>query len=817
MSVTPNLLLLGKVRPERKRSLNGMAAAAKMSLVAIEEPAEALTWLDGNDAACLVVDAAVPRIDKVIAKLRSIPQRMSVPVIALVQSPDELWVEQYFGWGGDDIVPYDAGASLLERLKSVPREAPKTNPARTVLIAEPETARSDALARVFAQAGFSAVVVADKVSLERLVNAQVPSVVVANSALGGLPELILELRKNRKTSGWVVLAARRELDAQLSALAPLERCTVLGLQSSPSQLLLRANEVAARLGGIERRQAPRYYVGNTVLFRAAESDEDDLGVCYNLSRSGMFIRTFAPLSADQVWIEWRIPGDKTRVRLEGEVVWRQTSMSEPARPSSPLGFGVKFGDYLGAAKTHLERALESLESGGKKSLSSLTTTSAVSVPAVPVALAIPPVQKTLVGVAAASKPVVSKVDSTARSPSVPPRPAGTVVTAPQKPENSLAVSRLPKPPDVRKVPTIGAEQLLDDGDGPTSSDETDVLKDPLYSLESLPQFEMAASPAPLETEADLLADGSMDDAPTVITKAPSETIENFTAHDDPATLPFQPPPSTKVSAPRVASVSHDTWDDAGTVAQRPKRGQWIALAIAGVVIAGGAVWYSLGNSARETKSTGGTLQTAIAKASNPVPSAANTTPTEDLSATPVPNTAGAEPVVTPDLGDELPGYPRVEEPQSGKGRLLADRYGYLIVRFPEPAFIFSENIAIGPVNSKIATTCGPKTLRIGVGEKPTTYLSDSGEVKVACRETTRVIFRRLPGVVAPPGAMRPIPISASAADGKTAESAPKRETVGEGMAADSGSTPAPSKANATTPPAEPTPTPTDVGVIDSRE
>ena len=67
----PILLVFGKLRPERKRSLSGMAAAAKMSLIAVEEPGEALAWLETNDPHCVIVDASAPRLDKIIAKLRS--------------------------------------------------------------------------------------------------------------------------------------------------------------------------------------------------------------------------------------------------------------------------------------------------------------------------------------------------------------------------------------------------------------------------------------------------------------------------------------------------------------------------------------------------------------------------------------------------------------------------------------------------------------------------------------------------------------------------------------------------------------------------
>ncbi|MGC4068316.1 MAG: hypothetical protein QM784_27435 [Polyangiaceae bacterium] len=176
-------------------------------------------------------------------------------------------------------------------------------------------------------------------------------------------------------------------------------------------------------------------------------------------------------------------------------------------------------------------------------------------------------------------------------------------------------------------------------------------------------------------------------------------------------------------------------------------------------------------------------------------------------------------VVVEDPGGDLPGYPPVDEPQSGKGRLLADRYGYLIVRFPEPAFIFSENIAIGPVNSKIATTCGDKVLQIGVGEKPTTYLSDSAKVTVSCRGTTRVIFRRRPGVVAPPSAVRPLPRNSTQGQ-PDAPLAKEESSASTNSSREQAATAAPSGEVPRNPPGTaqgPKVNPTDESVFDSRE
>jgi DNA-binding response OmpR family regulator len=946
MNLPQNLLLLGKVRPERKRSLTGMAAAAKQSLIAIEEPAEALTWLESNDAACLVVDAGVTRLDKIVAKLRSKPHLSHVPVFALVQSPDDLWVEQYFAWGGDDIVPVDAGSSLLERLKSVPREAPKPSPGRSVVVADPDPSRGELIARAFAQAGCSVMTVTDRARLEQIVKAESPTVVVANAALGELAELILQLRKNRSRSGWVVLAARRELELQQAALAPLERCVVVGIQSSPWQLLYRANEVA-RSTGAERRAHPRWHVGTAVLFRAAGSEEDDVGVCYDLSTSGMFIRTFAPLVAEQVWIEWRIPGDKTRVRLEGEVVWRQISMTDPARPCSPMGFGVRFADYLGAAKGHLERAIETLENAGRKSQTSLPTVSAVTyvsgltkpddvtVPVVgkpvsapigkpapaptlkPAGLAVgkpapvpigkpaPPPAPKPVGLVAGkpAAPLIGKSVSPgatgtnapspteeqptllrltppgqkleapkapmaamakAVSPSMPPRPAGSVVAAPQRPEKDATGRELPKPPELAKTFKTAAESTLQDVEGPSSSDQTEVVRNPLLAFEaeeSLPEFSLDMSSAVEAEESlpkftldmtsrvaaeesfpkytseppstgeheDSLSEFSLDDAPTVITNSPSDSMDFHAVKEEHTTERYNPPlvygsapPLTgHVSPPLgggVSALPASSVDDEFAPIRR-KRASWVLLSLVGVLVAVGVVVFLILRSKPGTTKndfavgSGAPVSTLTRQTETPLGRASSEAAVNGAS-----NQEQTE-TVTADSGGDLPGYPPVEEPQAGKGRLLADRYGYLVVRFPEPAFIFSENIAIGPVNSKIATTCGTKTLRIGVGEKPTTYLSDVGEVKVICRETTRVIFRRLPGVVAPPGALRPVPIGAMASDVKMkpiTDSEQKAKKTLNSAATDSDSAGKQRESTEVTAPAIKAPT-SEEGVVETRE
>jgi DNA-binding response OmpR family regulator len=866
MNAQKSLLVVGKIRPERKRSLTGMAAAAHLSLVHLEEPAEALEWLETGAPGCLLLDGQSPRLDKIIAKVRGKSQLISVPVIALVNAPDELWIEQYFGWGGDDIVDQDAGASLLDRLKAASKELPKSVLGRRVLLADPEPNRVSSFSRAFTLAGFEVKTVADRKALEAALKLSEPAVVVVNAVLGDVPALVAQSRATRPRTGWVVLAPRRELEPLQQALLSQPRAVTLGLTSSPWHVLYRANEVI-RVTGAERRAEPRRLVGSSVLFRAAGGDDDDIGVCYNVSTRGMFLRTHAPLAADRVWIEWRVPHDKTRLRVEGRVAWRYAGESDGLRPSTPFGFGVEFVDYLGNALSLLERAMDVLESAGKKSLSPLPAAAPFS-PASsrpPAAAAIssasprgsepnpdlPTAALTKLDVSSTAPPVTLSNTHTHRAPSesngnlaltktnqksldlrttlkgapggllaghasplpkpgraapLPPRPLGTPVagtpgghpaaaaTTPGDANLAVTATHRPEEPNserhVERTLETPLDGLLSEAEGPASSERTDVQRNPLQNIEG---------------DDGLLA--PPDDCPTAVTALKGNPLtlpdsdgrialrseRQFPAampigeaSDVKATAPFHPRISPEVMATRV-SENHP---------KKTGHGKASLFALSAVLLLGiaGAALALRSRSISATASKGRTPaaqgrsgagldlgETVLAQrkdapraasdasgaASNAgevaaAPSAANGDAGDGVASLFVGDAVAIE-----EPSSELPGYPPVDEPQAGKGRLLADRYGYLVVRFPEPAFIFSENIAIGPVNSKIATTCGEKTLRIGVGEKPTTYLSDAAKVTVPCRGTSRMVFRRLPGVVAPPFALRPIAKTATpgAADG----------------------------------------------------
>jgi DNA-binding response OmpR family regulator len=873
-----SLLLVGKLRPERKRSLSGMAVAADLQTVAMEDTTEALAWLDSNAPGCLLVDSGVSRVDKLIGKLRSNSKLSHVPVFALVSAPDDLWLEQYFGWGGDDVVHADAGTTLLERLRAVPRQAPPLCNGRRVVIADPDVSRVEALARVFRLAGFEVHSATERKSLQSILLLQRPAVAVANTALGDLPELIAKIRSNGSKTAFLVLAPRREFDAQQQALGAVERCAVIGPQMNPWQVLYRANQLS-RPEGAEQRGEPRRAFGSFVLFRPAGSDVDDVGIAYNLSSRGMYVRTFAPVTSEDVWLEWRVPQDATRVRIEGRVAFRQAALSDANRAACPMGFGVEFRDYLGGARKHLARALEILDAAALKSSSTRpssmppaessepatqqaspaqTAAAARSPSNPPLArpLTLPPgVEKlaepkplslmpngslkplvpTMLGIPAnvsgganetasaepntgASErppapatqgaktsdskslpsPLIAPPPPTrAESVSVdakrfrgPPRPAGSPVAESKTaaaPTTTSAASEVKLDVSVRRFDTlrdaipfddqpentdpVADRQLLEDA--PTSSEPTEIRVGGIASLESDPSLRVAAQSA---TIAELHARAVPEIAPALTQRATapsairhdtdpsSERVDELFGSEEQVTTQWQGGALVGARAQATPTQAKPTrrWPMLFGVAFAIGAVLGIVAYLRPTLVAGRGQ-----DHAARVHTPAAEQRLAPHEIANPtqpeVPAAVpSALPSSTLDAGSVgpdaSNDADAAtlPWATPDDGAPREGYPPIEESNTGSAQLLADQYGYLIVRFPESAFLYSKNIAMGETNRKVATPCGEKVIRVGVGEKPAIWLSNETRLRVACRRTTTVLLERLPDVVVPPGTKRPI-------------------------------------------------------------
>lgn len=166
------------------------------------------------------------------------------------------------------------------------------------------------------------------------------SVVVSAAPQNPEAPLSVVMARSREVDvPWLVGSAPRDQARLRRALEGVERVGVFDTYGAPENALYHANELS-RSNGIESRRAMRILYSAVTRFRAAGSDEDDLGLTYNVSTTGLYIRTLAPLPAGtEIWLELRPPRAERPVRLHGRVVWARP-FGPRHRAVIPPGMGV---------------------------------------------------------------------------------------------------------------------------------------------------------------------------------------------------------------------------------------------------------------------------------------------------------------------------------------------------------------------------------------------------------------------------------------------------------------------------------------------
>ncbi len=788
MSQPRYLLVLGKFSAERRRSLSAMATAAGLEMENQEGPAEALTWLDGHDPAGLLFEASVPRAEKVVAKLRAKRHLWHVPVLAMVSNPDDIWVQQHFAAGGDDLLALDSGSALLDRLRTIPHAAAPTGKAAVkAVVAESDRGRCDLLGRTLALAGYDVKYAGDMRSLEFFVTRYETDLVVASASLGDIREQHGKQRAAGTNSAWMVLAGRRELELQQAAFRGLERVQVLGAQLPPDQLLFCANGLV-RGSGPEQRVARRIPFGTLVVFRSSGSDVDDLGFTGNLGQNGLFVRTLAAPVTRTIWLELRPPREKSRVRLEGRVAWRRSGEVSERFCPAPFGIGIELLDGLGDGLRQYESAVTALlgESGSSAKIPVVTEPEPVgslSAEPSPVIAESPDKLDPLFSRPPRPAPKRALGGPPRPASSLVPRPGGSSPLAPEVTEPSPLPS--PKTTSAAVRTDEPSTEPVDEGWGSASESERQAAEDLMLDLPTeRPRAPEASEESPVE--------------PLVIPPLDAFALEGGSP-EAPEQLPA-PPAALSVTegamtpvlplAEPVIAATGPTLESAPAALASPRRNRaplaWTLGLVLLLALIGTGLWAFLRPK----------TDTAVASPSDSVAASAAGAVASAPAVAPL-APPGPEPsAAVPDAGvvsDELAGYPPVDVEKGGTGRLLAKTYGFLLIRFPESAFVLANAVAIGVTNEKIATRCGRRELRVGVGERPFLWLSEPVTIDVACRSTTVAVVKRLPDVQVPEGTRRPSSQSINTGPGSPVEGAgqPRSESPSNDSAEQSGGVAAP--------------------------
>ena len=360
---TRHLLTLGDFEQSDCARLSAAAEQAALTLLTVKTREEASRWLSIHEASTLLLGTQDSGPSELAIEARAEARHARMPILALAEDVSDLSFADAFSWGADDVVGLGRVRPLVSRLRVLSRSDPQpsTENRGVALIAESDRNRRVLLGRVLRNAHYSVKFAVSLEDTQRFAADPDVSLVVFDAALDPSPkETIARAQAENQRANWVVTCPPKELRRVRESLAELSKVCAADAFTPPENVLFLSNELSS--SGFEtRRQSARILYGTTVGFRAAGHHEDDYGFTYNISETGMFIRTTAPPDQDTVWLELCPPRSGSRVRLVGEVAWRRR-FGHSDHATVPPGFGVRIVD---GAKSDIQAWRDGYQSMGQ--------------------------------------------------------------------------------------------------------------------------------------------------------------------------------------------------------------------------------------------------------------------------------------------------------------------------------------------------------------------------------------------------------------------------------------------------------------------
>jgi DNA-binding response OmpR family regulator len=345
MSSMRSTLAVGRFGASTAAGLEAASRAAGLDFSRVDSIAEALTWADQHEPHSLLLDGAHGSLEKSCLEVRAQVRHALVPIVALAPEVNELAFAEAFSCGGDDVVGLRNGGALtarLRRLPVAPWERPAPNADRIAIISASDRNRRIVLARVLGNAGYPIRFSVDLEETDRVARESNPRLVVIDTELDGVRELVTRAAPRNPNTLWIVSTAPRHMRQCHAWLRDLPNATVTDSFAPPENIVFLANELG-RGKGNDQRASRRLLYGTMVAFRCAGRDEDDFGLSYNVSAGGLYVRSLAPPAEDRVWLELRPPRTERLVRLEGRVCWRR-GYGPSSMATVPPGFGIEISD-----------------------------------------------------------------------------------------------------------------------------------------------------------------------------------------------------------------------------------------------------------------------------------------------------------------------------------------------------------------------------------------------------------------------------------------------------------------------------------------
>jgi len=332
------VLLVGVFSEAEREDIQRAAARSGMGVHFSVSPTSALTRLrTSRQGATCVLAARGFDLRRFVDAVRDEAELFTLPVLACVPLPSaDAFSEAYLAGADDVIVAGDAGG-ITRRLSHLSQarspERPEATLGHVIVCAEDAGARRR-IGRTLRQAGFEVAFGSDLDEVQKA--SREPSPPLFAVAVGTPPDGVehqhVAIGNVARIGGVPVLfmpADDRQAAAQNSDQ----------LIDATGRLLYFADE-RAKANFTDRRASSRKLYTSVCSFREAGSFVPSYGVTYNVSREGVYVRSFdPPRPGSALWLELRAPSSGTPLHLRATAVWQR--LPGAGAGTLPPGFGLQ--------------------------------------------------------------------------------------------------------------------------------------------------------------------------------------------------------------------------------------------------------------------------------------------------------------------------------------------------------------------------------------------------------------------------------------------------------------------------------------------
>jgi len=333
-----SVLLVGVFSDAEREDVQRAAARAGIGLHFALSPTSALTRLrTGRQTPMCVLAARGFDLRRFIDAVRDEAELFTLPILACVPQPSvDAFSEAYLAGADDVIVAGDAGG-ITRRLAHLGQARSAQRPEATlghVMVCADDVGARRRIGRTLRQAGFEVAFGSD---LDGVLEAsKAPSPPLFAVAVGNPPDGVehqhVAIGNVARVGGVPVLFMPS--DEPHGTVRSDEQ-----LIDATGRLLYFADE-RAKANFTDRRASARKLFTSVCSFREAGSFVPSYGVTYNVSREGIYVRTYdPPRPGSVVWLELRAPVTGSPLHLRATVVWQR--LPGMGSGTLPAGFGLQ--------------------------------------------------------------------------------------------------------------------------------------------------------------------------------------------------------------------------------------------------------------------------------------------------------------------------------------------------------------------------------------------------------------------------------------------------------------------------------------------